>query len=620
MRTLAVLSTLPLLLGALSAQCIVTTGGVAAGLVAVGADPAHDEGVSPPIDMLFGAGGFPMAGAAGPLTHAVIDSNGVLYLTSGGAAVDRVLYGAFSVASLRGVAGASPRVFPGWSDLEGPAAGWAVNVDTSVPGRFKVNWLDVEEYFSGGPQYSFSASLFDTGVIELSYGNMVTGLTAFAGVSIGNAVGTGLETSVDLTTGPDSGSLGLLFQLFNFAVQPSVTDRTVMLVPNGSGGYMTIVTCKPATHEVFGTGCHDLARETFYEFYADAAIASAALQGNAMLLTPGANGYSAVWIPSAAAALYVAPTGAATSLPVTDDGSTLVTPSVPLTIPGGSAASLTVGHNGIVTVGTVANNAGDFTVTGPEVASALGAAFYSFSDFRDTNTTPVPSGTIKTEEVAGIYYVTWDAVDHWTNPQVSSPSTLQFQFDLASGVVTYVWLTIDTNTTSLDGSAYLVGYTGPGAGIDPGSIPLATALPVTTAPDVKAMTLSAAPAPVINPSTLVTYTAIDLPEFVPGSGVYLSTMFLSVNPNPFGFDLNGILTTVPGCNAWIVTLDLDLGAQLTFAPTAMWSFTFDNVFFAPGNVIGAQAVALFDSAFPLPNGESGGFLFTNGVRSTTQPN
>jgi hypothetical protein len=52
----------------------------------------------------------------------------------------------------------------------------------------------------------------------------------------------------------------------------------------------------------------------------------------------------------------------------------------------------------------------------------------------------------------------------------------------------------------------------------------------------------------------------------------------------------------------------------------MWTFTYDNVFFAPGNVIAAQAVALFDSAFPLPNGEYGGFLFTNGVLSTTQPN
>jgi len=151
---------------------------------------------------------------------------------------------------------------------------------------------------------------------------------------------------------------------------------------------------------------------------------------------------------------------------------------------------------------------------------------------------------------------------------------------------------------------------------------LSTVTPYLMAPQIilTPMTLSASPAPVINPSTVVTYTASNLPEFVPTSGIYLSTMFLSVNQNPFGFDLAGILTTVPGCNAWIVTLDLDLGAQLTFAPTATWNFTYSNTYFAPGNQVAAQAVALFDTAFPLPNGESGGFLFSNGVLSTTQPN
>jgi hypothetical protein len=106
-------------------------------------------------------------------------------------------------------------------------------------------------------------------------------------------------------------------------------------------------------------------------------------------------------------------------------------------------------------------------------------------------------------------------------------------------------------------------------------------------------------------------------EIVPGSGIYIGTMFLSVNPLPGGFDLTGILTTVPGCNAYIATLDLDLGGMLNIAPTLSWSLNYDNVNFAPGNVIGAQAVALFDGAFPLLNGESGGFLLSNGLLSTT---
>lgn len=132
------------------------------------------------------------------------------------------------------------------------------------------------------------------------------------------------------------------------------------------------------------------------------------------------------------------------------------------------------------------------------------------------------------------------------------------------------------------------------------------------------LTLSAAPSPVINPSTLVTYTITNIPEYVPTSGVYLSTLFLSVNPLPGGFDLTGILTVMPGCNAYIATLDVNIGTAVTAAPTSAVPFTFAAPVFAPGNVIAAQAVALFDGTFPLPNGETGGFVFSNGVLSTTQ--
>ena len=54
-------------------------------------------------------------------------------------------------------------------------------------------------------------------------------------------------------------------------------------------------------------------------------------------------------------------------------------------------------------------------------------------------------------------------------------------------------------------------------------------------------------------------------------------------------------------------------------PSAAWNLTFDNVIFAPGDVIAAEAVGVFDPTFPLGNGEAGGFLVSNGVQSTTQP-
>ncbi|MBL9079953.1 MAG: hypothetical protein JNL08_20835 [Planctomycetes bacterium] len=74
---------------------------------------------------------------------------------------------------------------------------------------------------------------------------------------------------------------------------------------------------------------------------------------------------------------------------------------------------------------------------------------------------------------------------------------------------------------------------------------------------------------------------------------------------------------MPGCKAYLTTLDLDLGGTVGLSPTLSWSFSFDSAFFAPGNVVAAQAIALFDGSVPLSNGEAGGFLLSNGVLSTT---
>jgi len=131
------------------------------------------------------------------------------------------------------------------------------------------------------------------------------------------------------------------------------------------------------------------------------------------------------------------------------------------------------------------------------------------------------------------------------------------------------------------------------------------------------MSLSAAPPPVINPSTLVTYTAYNIPEFIPGSGVYLSTMFLSASQVPGGLDLGVI--GAPGCSAFIGGLEYNFGTAVTSTPTAAASLLFGNVLLSPGNVIYAQAVGLFDPAHPLPNGQNAfGMVVSNGVRSSIQ--
>ena len=215
--------------------------------------------------------------------------------------------------------------------------------------------------------------------------------------------------------------------------------------------------------------------------------------------------------------------------------------------------------------------------------------------------------------------VTFDAVEYNGGSPTQSPSTFQFQVDLATGTVRMVWLSFSGSSSTSDA---LVGCTLAGTGLTPVSTALATANPVVLQPDsapMVPMTLSASPAPVINPSTTVTYTLSGIQENSPGSNLYIAGLFFSLSPFPAGFDiLNVGLTTVPGCNVYLGTLDASIGGANT-VPTISWSLDFSAPGFTPGLVIAAQAVSLFNGAFPLANGEAGGYLLSNAVNSVTWP-
>ncbi|MBX3461796.1 MAG: hypothetical protein KF830_01380 [Planctomycetes bacterium] len=395
-----------------------------------------------------------------------------------------------------------------------------------------------------------------------------------------------------------------------------MSSMTSTLVASGQSYHIAPYTNQTACNRRLGAGCHDYLvsdNSSLFQFFADIPSAKAALDGNALQFVMTANGYVATWI-AGGAALYVPPTIGAT---IVANGSTVIetfTPTAPVPVPGGVATQWTVSSEGILTAGSVGNEGTDTTPTLAETASALGLGFYTWFS---QNPTEAGSGKVKWEEVGGVLYVTFDGVECATGTPTVAPSTFQWQLDQATGTVTMVWVSMSSSNSTSD---MLVGCTLAGAGPVPVSQALSAVTPFVLRPDdTLLMTLSAAPHPVINPSTVVTYTANNVPEFLPGSGIHLGTMFLSVNPLPGGFDVAGILTTVPGCKAYVATLDLDLGAGVNVAPTLSWTFDYDSMFFAPGNVIAAQAVALFDAAFPLANGESGGFLLSNGVLSTTYP-
>jgi hypothetical protein len=609
LRSFTTLTTTLLLAATAAAQCLNTVSpGTTLG--------SGDETLYGPVAMGIS---FPMAGAGGPFTHCVVNTNGVLYLTTGGAAVGANTFEwGDDPAHLQGAAGASPRVAAFWSDLvlTGPAG--LVAIDTSVAGRCAVTWLQATEYLQAATK-SFQAELFSTGVVRFSYsaGMVCDGAPALVGVSIGNAAA--LPPASDLSAAPLSPN-GITFQQFDPTTVPfDLGGAAITFTPSG-GGYQVATTCQPASHQAYGSGCYSVAAESFYQYFPTAAAAAAALNGQSMRLVPTTNGYTVTW----GGGSYVVPpaVGAgATLLTVSDDDQAPVVPSIPLPVPGGTAPVLYVHANGFVSTATGNDNgswntpANDYTPTS-QFRNAPAAAFWSWHDY----TTLQGAGRVKYHQATGggntILYVTWDAVESYAIPETANPSTFQFQFNLTTGAVTYVWQSLTAIGTGQSPSlpeSHLIGYSAAGASADPGPIVLATALPLTTQPDLLPVSLSAAPTPVINPSTVVTYTASALPEAVPGSGLHLSTLFLSVNPLPGGFDLGVI--GAPGCSAYLVTLDLDLGGQLTLGPTASWNLSYDNVLFAPGNVIGAQAVALI-TPFSLPNNQNAfGLTVSNGVRS-----
>ncbi|MBX3461529.1 MAG: hypothetical protein KF830_00015 [Planctomycetes bacterium] len=634
-RLPALLSAAALLAAGAHAQC---AQGPVANLVSwtstsgfAATNPVNDEGLTATAVPLPFA--FPMAGAIGTLDEMWVNSNGEIYLTDSTLAlaqpVGGALFGVNAIAELRGGLNGSARIVALGGDHQGSAvsgANWSVNIDSSVSNQVIVSWIDMRRFGNATDRFSFRATLFSSGAVQFDYGPTfpVSGFTGrWVGISIGNDVGLATTPSSDLSAGPDSGTLGMLYQNFT-GTAPNVWDLTgqsLTLTPNGLGGYTALPlvpfvapTC--ASNQNYGAGCYTYTgpdTANLFQFFPDVPAAKAALETNVIQFGKNPNGYTATWLPGLAASLYVAPSLGAPIIANADDTTTTIVPSSPIPVPGGTAASWTVSSNGILTAAATGNQGTGFTPTLAATATATGLAWYVWADHNPVET---GSGKVKWEEVGGVLYVTFDGVEMRGGTPTLAPSTFQFQVDMTTGDVTVVIVSFSVSNGTND---VLVGCTLAGAGPTPVSQDLATNLPFVLFPPLtlSPLSLSAAPRPTINPSTVVTYTATNLYEFIPTSGVYLSTMFLSVNPLPGGFDLGVI--GAPGCNAYISTLDLDLGGQVTLAPTASWNFTYDNVGFAPGNVIAAQAICLFDPTFPLPNGQNAfGLTTSNGVLSTIE--
>lgn len=566
----------------------------------------HQPGITP---VPATVNGVTFAGAVQPTGWAGYITGGLNGSTTGDAEFDKLLANSLAMQT-------SPAANPtGWGGIR------LDNLAALVPGRTYA----VQVWYTDQRTGTATNVLYDR-VITLSsaFGTAVLngGEVSNVGAMLQGPLSGPLEADPDnapAVTSPDTQFGTHCTGTFTFS-----SAAELWLLLQGSHPIATNVTAPHVTalqirdlsaayHQNYGTGCYSYNPDTtnLLSAFAGTPAAKATLDGNAMLFTPTGTGYVATWLPGVATAFYVAPTAAATIVANADDTTTTFATSVPVPVPGGTAAQWTVSSNGVLTAAGAGNQGTGFTATLAATATATGLAWYNWRDYNPAITN---SGKVKTEEVGGVLYVTFDGVYEFGT---TNPATFQWQVNLATGDVTMVWLSmaVTTNTTTM-----VVGSTLAGAGPVPASVDFTTVTPFVMGPPVGLLplALSASPAPVINPSTTVTYTVGNIPEFVPGSGLYVSAVFLSVSPVPSGLDLTGLLANVPGCRAYIGTLDLALGASVTTTPTFALPFTFSAPAFAPGTTIAAQAVALFDPAFPLANGANGGFVFSNGVLSVAQ--
>lgn len=616
-RILVTIATVVACAATASAQsCFVGVGGasVAAALLPTsgGADPLHDEGRTPPQAMGMT---FPMAGVATALTHASIDTNGVVYLSgAAGPTGTAASYTYGSLANLRGVAGSSPRIAPFWQDNQAMPTGWDITAET-VPGvSYKVTWLNTTSYLATAPARSFSATLFATGVVEFSYD--VFAITAtFVGVSAGSAVGATSTPASNLAIGGSS-AIPLVWEGFANAASWDLSGKTVRFAPNAAGGYTQTIPCgpTPAVHAAYGAGCYTIS-DSFYAQFADAVVANAGLQGRSFTLT----NTGATYVFTAGGGTFVPPGAGAANVFATpaDDAEALLPLSTPLPTPQGPQTALRVHSNGLISWGGIAQTFPGTSSYLPTPAGFLGAGNAGVWFWHDHNEQEAGSGRIVREEVGGVLYVTWNDVESYAAPEVQNRSTVQAQFTLATGQVVVVFQAVNANASSSFGSATLFGYSPGGASVDGGSQDLATSLPYATpTANLAPVALAAAPAPVSTATTgtLVTYTHTGVPEAGPGSGLFLGLTILSVGQDLAGTDL--AFLGAPGCKLHVASLDATF-SFLGVGATQTTTFTIPPGVPAGFNLY-AQGAAIV-AANSLPNGQNSlGVVLSNAIASTIQ--
>ena len=287
--------------------------------------------------------------------------------------------------------------------------------------------------------------------------------------------------------------------------------------------YVRRATAVVAAVEVRGAGC--LARSrSFHELFGTATFD---LRMSGMRLTYDARG---LYVASAAGN-YVAPSAAATVLPLADDGAVTVQLASPLVHPGGVTSSLEVCANGFVSVAS-----GNGTGYTPSVAAWLASPHARWGCWHDFDPAAAGSGRVKFEQVGSFTYVTWDGV---FSRGTTSPVTFQLQLDRSTGNVTYAW-----GSVVLGGNEWLVGFSAAAPNVDMGGTNLSAELPRTFSITAAEQFPLALDGTVPRIGEVLSLTTTSLPAATTGVLQVLSTT--AIRP---GLDLTA--AGMPGCFQYV---------------------------------------------------------------------
>jgi len=351
--------------------------------------------------------------------------------------------------------GPDARVCPNWRDLSPNNGGQvyynAVAASGGNPAYFSVTFIDVPQYFNTGAN-TFQVLFIDGDTMQMSYNANCANATNswLVGASEGNAA---IANPVSFAALPIVTAGNPTLHENGTGGQP-LADTTVTFIPDGIGGYVVTPASGCATKSTYGSGCV-ASYASVYEYIPSSPAFDLSNTGLMGIFT----GSSYVLTQSASA--FMPPSLAATNLNLADDASTVITPSAPFAYPGGTATTLEVCSNGYISVGP------NGTAYNPDVANWLGWANPAWTCWHDFQ--PTATNNVWHEEIGGIVYVTWDAVQSFST---TNPNTFQFQMDTSNGFWHLVWQTMDNIGISTTGDDYLIGYTPGNGAADPGSIDL----------------------------------------------------------------------------------------------------------------------------------------------------